>query len=143
MLNQIIDGVKARLQANFGEEAAVCSEENQQEFPKPCFLISLHSAAQKALPGNRYHREYSLDIQYFPGEGQAQNREMNQAAENLFNVLEYVPVEDGRIRGTNMSCEKSAGGLQFSVNYDLYVRKERTREETMGEFVIASGTKEG
>ncbi|QIB68636.1 hypothetical protein Ami103574_04565 [Aminipila butyrica] len=142
MLNQIIEGITVQLQSAFGENVTVYSEENQQELLKPCFLISLLRAAQKPFPGNRYHREYSMDIQYFPGEGQAPNHDMNQIAEKLLDVLEYVQTEAGQIRGTNMSCEKRAEGLHFLVNYDLYVRKERTREEAMGEFVIASGIKE-
>lgn len=141
MLNKIIDGISVALDAAFSD-VTLYSEGIEQGFQEPCFFIMPLNPSQSQIVGNRYRREYPLDIHYFPADGQEKNQEMNTVADQLMDALEYITVDGSLVRGTEMNFEKADGVLHFFISYKLHVRKETPAEEPMDELAVTSGLKE-
>ena len=122
MLNDIIIGISQALDAKFpGSDIHV--DEIQQDLNPPCFLIvSLMNTEVQKL-GDRYWREHSFDIHYFPQNIVKPFREAATVGGALQTVLEYITVNGALVRGTERRYELVDGVLHFFVNYNVFVRK--------------------
>ncbi|EHQ92143.1 phage tail terminator family protein [Desulfosporosinus youngiae] len=102
-------------------------EEIKQGFKKPCFFVKLFPVSQDQLLGRRYQRSHSFDIHYFAGS----NEELHDMAEQLYDKMELISLDDGLIRGTGMRHEVVDGVLHFFVNYNFHVSKEAVPDPLM------------
>ena len=132
MINTIIEAISAALQDEFGDEYEVRMEELEQGPEKPCFFISCRNPASERFPGNRYFRTNPFCIRYVPVSAEKQ-RECNQAAERMYQCLEYVMItgEDKPIMGTKMNYEVIDGVLRFFVNYDMFITRQQKNDDAM------------
>lgn len=137
-VNGVRDSVITILHQQF-PGISIYGEEIGQGFDKPCFFVKLFPVSQGQLLGRRYQRSHSFDICYFPvvvdeGEANRQNADMHDVAEQLYEVMELIPVVDGDdrlMRGTKMRHEIGEGVLHFFVDYSFQVIKEATLEPLM------------
>lgn len=122
MLNKVIDGIAQKLNQVFGDGYEIYIDEVKQGLKEPCFLIVCLTGRQEQEIGVAYNRELPFDIHYFP---QTKNitREVNSVADTLNIGLEYIQIEDGLLRGTDLKHEVIDAVLHFFVNYDLRIRK--------------------
>lgn len=138
MVNRIITGISQKLDSEFNlssDDYEIYNEEVKQDFQEPCFFITLLSLDQTQIIGNRYSRTQPFDIHYFP-KAEDSNTEIIEVTEMLMNVLEYITIDEGLIRGTKMNGEVVDGVLHFFVNYNMHVIKQIIKEETMGDIKI-------
>lgn len=139
MINKIITGISQALDTEFNSENegyTIYTEDVEQSLDEPCFFIFSLKPSSKQLVGNRYERKYSFDIHYFPKDEENYNNEINEVTERLFTALEYISIDSGLIRGTNMNPETVDNVLHFFIDFNMIVKKETDPIETMGNLTI-------
>lgn len=123
MINDIINGIAVKLNQTFGADYKIYREDIKQGLKEPCFsIVHLQSDTSAKLP-NRYLRQNSFDVHYFPKDLNNAKAEMYEVAEKLFLALEYIKVIDNLCRGVKMRVEMVDNVLHFFVNYDLFIKK--------------------
>lgn len=122
MLNDIINGISVALNAEY-PGLQIYIDEIEQGMQTPCFLIVnlLNRETQKL--DNRYLREHSFDVHYFPESITKPTREAATVGTKLFDVLEYITVNGALVRGTDRRHELVNDVLHFFVDYDVYIHK--------------------
>lgn len=132
MINKILDAISNALCDEFGENYEIYSEDIKQDFKEPCFFILCVNPSEKDFLGNRYHRNYLFDIQYFPENKEELNSDLYTIQERLFNCMEYIEMGEDLIRGKNRRGEIVDNTLHFFVNYDVFVIKKGLEEDYIG-----------
>ena len=138
MINDIINGIAIKLNEVFGSDYKIYKENIKQGLKEPCFSIVMLEVTESAKLPNRYFRSYPFDIHYFPKT--KTKTEMYNVAEQLLIELEYITILDNLYRGTKMRYEVVDGVLHFFVNYDLFIKKEVAKAESMAELTVNSKT---
>lgn len=127
MINSIINGIAVKLNYAFGSDYRIYKENIEQGFEEPCFSIVLLQSDTSAKLPNRYLRQNSFDIHYFPKSTTDAKNEMYSVAEKLMIELEYITVNhnalDNLSRGSRMRYELVDNVLHFFVNYDFFIKK--------------------
>lgn len=140
MLNSLINGIAIKLRETFGSEYKIHREDVEQGLKEPCFIIQIVEPMQSAKLPNRYLRQYSFDVLYFPKSTSKPKYEMYDVAEKLLIELEYVTVNqnniDNLVRGTKMQYEIVDNVLHFFVNYDFFVKKDTIKKDFMEDLTI-------
>lgn len=134
MINKVITGISQALDAEFNsenEEYTIYTEDVEQGLDEPCFFIFSLKPSNRQLVGNRYKRKYPFDIHYFPKDESNYNNEINEVTERLFTALEYISIDSGLIRGTNMNAETVDNVLHFFIDFNMIVRKEIPKDPYM------------
>lgn len=132
MFEEIVQSIAEVIALTFSGEIPVYREEMPQEYETPCFMINVIKSALTPKLHPRYLLECSLDILYFPAEGnQEPIFDMQSAAEKLLWATEYVTVSDGIIRGSKANFRTEDGVLHFMVDYNVVIRRERLEPELM------------
>lgn len=129
MINSIISAVCTAINAGFNATAdtyRIYKEPREQGLYTPCFFVKMIQPGSNQFLGRRHFRHYPLAVTYFPLSEQAPEAEGQAVAENLLSLLEYITVDAGLIRGTNMSYRMSDGVLVFLVQYDFYIYQAYT-----------------
>jgi len=141
MVNKIITGISQKLDSEFNsssDDYEIYTEEVKQDFQEPCFFITLLSLDQSQIVGNRYSRIQPFDIQYFPSTTDI-NSEINEVTERLTEVLEYITANGGLARGTEMNAETVDNVLHFFINYNMIVKKDIAKEDSMENLKVNTG----
>lgn len=142
MINSVIDGIAIKLHETFGSEYKIYKENVEQNLKEPCFIIRILKPMQFAKLPNRYLRQNSFVITYYPKSTNRANSEMYEAAEKMLSEMEYIIVNqndiDILVRGTKMRYEIVDDILHFFVNYDFFVKKEVDKQDTMEELTVNS-----
>ena len=143
MINSVIYGISAALDAEFGSSCRVYMEEVKQDLEEPCFIIFCINPSRKPFVGKRYFRQNMFCIQYFP-ETEKVRQECNEVMERLYDCLEYIflPGDEKPIRGTQMNGEIIDNVLNFFVNYNFFTYKTE-QEEGMETMIIKNDAKGG
>lgn len=123
MINNVITGISTALNTAFGDGYEIHGEEIKQDMEEPCFFISTINPSTQEYPGKRYKRENRFMIQYFPESKYDSNTECISAAEKMFWCLDQIRIGDNSIRGYNMNYEIVDGILNFTVDYNFFVRR--------------------
>lgn len=130
-INKIIDGISEALNKEFGDAYEIYTEDIEQGLQEPCFSIVLLQPAMNQVLGKRYFKPNSFCIHYFPKNKNEAKSEINDVTERLFNCLEYIEVDGDLCGGTELHAEPADGILNFFVNYNLFVYKEREKTPYM------------
>lgn len=144
MVNDLINGISKRIYETFGSDYKIYKENVEQNLHEPCFMIRILKPMQFAKLPNRYLRQHSFVISYFPKSTNNANNEMYEVSEKLLSELEYIIVNqndiDNLVRGTKMRYEIVDDVLHFFVNYDFFVKKEIGEQDRMEELTVNSKT---
>lgn len=133
MVNEIISSISEVIYAEFGDKYEIYKESVKQGLNEPCFLISCINPKSEQFLGTRYFSTNQFSIQFF---GTGTYAECNDVAEQLFETLEYITVDDDLIRGTSCSVNINSDDyiLSFFVNYDTFMHKKAENQEYMEEY---------
>lgn len=131
MLNKITIGIAQALNEEFGDEKSIYTDEIEQEL-ESCFYITPLTAIENLLVGKRYERSYPFMIQYFPKE-KNYSAECNEVTEQMLNALEYITLDEGLIRGEDMTSHIVDGVLNFEVTYKMHIFKKKTSADEVME----------
>ena len=135
MLNKIRNAIAVKLNEVFGDAYLVHTEEIKQGLKEPCFFILFLNPSREKKLGARYLMRYPIDVHYFPV-GANKNEDINNIADQLYDALEYITVDEALIRGDKMRFEISGGVLHFFVEYSMYLVKAEAPEVFMNEIEI-------
>lgn len=144
-IDDIRKGIMKKINSFRDKEATeVYSEEIPQNFKEPCFFIRELRTSQNRELGNRYKRNHSYDIHYFPiPNSDSKNEEMRDMAEILYDQLEYIEVNKKLIMGQDMDHKIVDGVLHFYIKYPIFVYKETDSIPTMENLDHKGGLKYG
>lgn len=123
---QLIDGVVGAIYKEFGESYPIYTENNEQGMDEPCFLVTAINPQKNRFLGRRYRRTVTLNVNYFPTspakvtDESAARKEMNDAAERLFDCLEIITANGHKIKGFNQGYTVSDGVLVYTLDFDYY-----------------------
>ena len=132
MINKIVDGMVQALNAEFGTEYEVYTEDVEQGLQEPCFLIKCVTPSIQQKLDRRYRLNNVFCVHYFPISEDEQT-ECLDVQMRLYGSLELIEHDGSLIRGTQIHSEISDGVLHFFVNYDFFAMKpkEETAMETL------------
>ena len=131
-LDDVRQGVMAKLEEFKEPDTPIYGEEIEQGFKEPCFFVKLLRTSQEHRLSSRYRRNHLFDIHYFPGSGPNKNEHLLTMAENLYDHLEIVSVNGCLVQGIDMRHEMIDHVLHFFVRYTFHVRREEAKHERMG-----------
>ncbi|MBO3444019.1 DUF6838 family protein [Clostridium sp. CCUG 7971] len=131
MVNSIIDGISMKLNEIFGDSYEIYSEARDQGFNEPCFFIYLLNSTNTPKLKNRFYREYTFEIRYFPSLSNKKNKEINDINEKLIDGLEYISLNESLVRGSKINSEVFSNVLHFFINYNVFVVKDKVKDESI------------
>ncbi len=103
---------------------AVIYKEQASQIERPAFYIGEIKVSQDKSIGNRYYRQHSMVVRYFPVEDNLTDYEaLGYIADKLYACLEYLDYDGWRGRGHNMSHRIEDNVLQFYVTIQLALRR--------------------
>lgn len=137
---QMRNAIAQRIHALFGEEYRIYPERVRQGLQLPAFFLRLIEVSEKKIFWQRYARRYLFEITFEPE--QESRMDAADMAEQLISHLEWVPMEDGWIRGTDPRIHMADGILVMSLWFSLVVRKKPSEEEKMEKVQVKSKVKE-
>lgn len=152
MIEAIISGISSKIYETFGDGYEIYSDRMAQNLNEPCFLISPMTHYQKSRLCNssyrRYYREYPFCIFFYPEREGNQYSENQKVAEKLYDCLEYIETDIGKLRGTGMRYSiEEKDLLNFIVKYTLFVEEDDSDElpyqETIEGNIIVGGRENG
>lgn len=136
MVNDIVNGITKAIYAEYGQRCKIYTESIEQGLEEPCFFVAVLDGEQARIVGNRYQRNISVDVHYFPGT-KAKNKEMQEVAQVLYSILERITLLDGTlINGFQMHDQTAADVLHFFVTYKPIVTYQPTVEEPIMEEIV-------
>ncbi len=119
MLNEIVAGITAKLNAVFGDEYDIFVQPPEQEMGERCFFVNILRPVQKPMIGIRKHRAYPFNISYVSAHSAA---DLYETLDQLTDAMEWITLHDGSLmHGTGISGEIVDGVLQFFVGYNTFV----------------------
>lgn len=141
MVNAVIQGIAEKLRTVFSvDEYNIYIEQAPQSLKAPCFFILCISSSERHVLDCRYRFNSSYDVSYFPAKD-SDREECHTVARQLFDLLEFVPTVDGMVRGTEMNTNITDGVLHFLVDYNLFLKKEKPKEDNMETLRVKEGVK--
>lgn len=125
MTNTIMNGISAALAAQYPDYEIYGDADVVQDLTEPCFFINLVNLSRTAGLSDRYRLQAEFDVAYFP-ETAGSYTEMHRVGYALYDVLEYITLENGALlRGDGMTHEIADGTLHFHVTFGLFLERER------------------
>ncbi|WP_125153101.1 phage tail terminator family protein [Clostridium rectalis] len=121
-INDLKIGINQALDEEF-PNITIYNEKIEQDFEEPCFFIKVLSSAQDKELDIRYKKNILFDIHYFSDKEDI-NSDCLDMADRLYDVLEYVQVNDNLYRSTDMTHEVIDGVLHFMLRFNYYVLKQ-------------------
>lgn len=109
---------------------SVYGEEIKQGFEEPCFFVKVLTSGHDKEFNRRYKRNISFDIHYFSDKEDV-NADCDDMADNLYEILEYVPVGNSLYRASSMKHEVIDGVLHFMLQFNYKVIKQVDSEPIM------------
>jgi hypothetical protein len=123
VIRSLIGAVVASLATAFSG-VTIYVEQVKQGLNGPCFIVRPISAGNEALTGSRARRDALFAVQYFPASKTKARDECYGVCDDLYTVLEFIPFNDGLIRGTGMIGNVVDGVLTFTVSYSVFVKSQ-------------------
>ncbi|NFD30414.1 hypothetical protein EXN57_02620 [Clostridium botulinum] len=121
-INNLKIGINQTLDKEF-PNINIYNERIEQDFEEPCFFIKVLSSGQDKELNIRYKKNILFDIHYF-SDREDLNNDYNDMVEKLYEVLEYVKVNNSLYRSSKMTHEVIDGVLHFMLQFNYHVLKE-------------------
>jgi hypothetical protein len=144
MVDKLLTGISQKLNALFGDSYHVYTEDLPQGLTPPVFFIQLLQAGIDQVVGNRYLKNHSFDVIFFPVSNGSERQQCYEVQEKLLANLEYITITgtpDLQIRGSNRNAETVDGVLHFFIQFNFHVTKPVVPEEKMSVLTQQASTK--
>lgn len=131
MITELTNGISKALYT--ATQTVTYAEFPRQDIIFPCFRILVENPTQENELGTRKRRRYDFDIQYFLDEtGELDDEEgLRELADRMYDILEVIDLEDGKIRGRDLNWRITDGVLHFFVSYTVWLYKAKEKETYM------------
>ena len=117
MVNKIMNAVTKQLGTTFGNSYKYYIEDVKQNMTKPCFTVDSLETFQRSRNSTQYDRTIPLVVHYFNDKDETLKKDSYNIAEQLTEILEYLPFEGTFLRGENISYQLVEGVLQLFITY--------------------------
>lgn len=136
IVNKILYAATRRLNELY-PEYPIYTDGVEQDLEEPCFFVNLLEPSRKPMLGGRSFQQNGFCIQYFPEDLPQRSERLNAVADCLMDEMEYITIQDGsQLRGSGRSYRVADGVLSFFVNYNLFLTKQKEKEEVMNEITV-------
>ena len=124
----LVQAIINKLNEYFPNYDVYC-DEISQGFQEPCFFVQqLPNRRNKEIQS--YQNTVDFDVQYFLDEDETDiNEKYESMIYKLYQILEYISVEDKKIHGTQMNTSIVDGVLHFYVTYTFYLQVIEEKEK--------------
>lgn len=123
MINAISRAINKSLNAD-GDNYTIYTENVEQGLKRPCFFIYCKDYKDERYRGNRYKVNCDIIIEYSPPEEeQSINADVNNIIESLYDITEYIEVDDNILQGNNRQVENAEDCIIFNVSYGYFYYK--------------------
>lgn len=97
MVSRFLNAITEALDAEFGNDYEIHTEDIRQGLTPPCFLVDLISSTREKVSGSWYRYNTLFAVQYFPG-GENERSEIHSVISRLDDCLEVITVtwKDGQ-----------------------------------------------
>lgn len=119
MINKVVSGVCIALYKTFGDKYSIYKEEIKQGLQEPCFFVDCIIPKRTKVLNNRYYRENTFSINYFP-KSNNYRKECNEVLEKMYGALEYIMVDNSLVMGKNLNFDFSDGVMIVTINFDFH-----------------------
>ena len=117
MVNKILKAVTKQLGTTFGKGYRYYVEDVEQGLTKPCFTVDVLIPLQRSRSPVLYDRTMPIVIHYFSDSENNLKNDCYDMSEKIVECLEYLPFEDTKLRGENISWQIVDDVLQVFVTY--------------------------
>jgi len=139
-LNKVLHAITRKLASRYPTHH-IYDEEVPENLNPPAFFVKLLNPSQEQELGNRYMRYHSFDIHYF--DPNYSNISMQNVADELFDILEWLEVDGHPIRGTSMNTEIVERVLHFFVDYNFTIKRYEEPRPKMNDLDLKEDIKDG
>ena len=123
MINDIVAAIGSAIAKEY-PNTPIYREEVPQGQVEPGFYIHLLSPSHRLFFGNRYEKNHTFAIHYFPDET-TPRQDLYAMQDELVWALELIAFDERPIRGTGMRGEVVDDILHFLVDYNLFVYRQK------------------
>lgn len=129
MVESILNAVTKQLGTTFGNKYRYYVENVEQDLKKPCFTVDVLIPLQRSKSPVLYDRTMPLVIHYFSDSKTNLKQDCYSMSEQIVECLEYLPFENGLIRGEDISWHIVDDVLQVFVTYKFTTKKVTVEED--------------
>ena len=123
MVNSLLSAVTKQLGTTFGDSYRYYVEDVEQGLKKPCFTVDLLIPLQRSKSPFLYDRTMPLIVHYFSDSKTDIKNDCYAMGERVVECLEYLPFQDGLIRGEDISWQIVDDVLQVFITYRFTTSK--------------------
>lgn len=128
-INDIKIGINNTLDKEF-HNINIYNESIQQGFEEPCFFVKILNSSQDKELNIRYKKNVYFDVHYFSDKEDI-NSDCNNMVDKLYEILEYIKVDNDLYRASNMTHEVIDGVMHFMLQFNYHVIRETERIPVM------------
>ena len=122
MINDIINALSRAINKYLnvnGNKYTIYTENVEQGLNRPCFFIYCKDYKDERYRGNRYKVNADIVIEYLPAEEENINVDVNSIIEDLYDITEYINIDDNLLQGNNRLVENAENCVIFNVLWFL------------------------
>lgn len=101
----------------------IYDEEIKQGFEEPCFFIKILNSTHNKELNRRYKKTIFFDVHYYSDKKDI-NSDCLDMADKLYEILEYIEVNNNLFKASNMTHEVVDGVLHFMLQFNYHVLKQ-------------------
>lgn len=131
MIKSILEAVADSLYSEFGDRYKIYSDPLPQGTEEPCFYVLLLNSTVKRVMDKRYYMTNQVCIQYLPFDKINPKTEFAEVIQRLMTTVDDITVDNKPIHGSSIHTESTDEVLNFFINYNLSVYRERNTANTM------------
>ena len=127
----MLNAITKQLHATFGDSYHYYIEDIEQDLKKPCFTVQFIQPLQRSRNSIVYDRTMPIVVHYFSDKKDTLKKDAYEIGEKAMEGLEYLPFENGLIRGEDLSWLLVDDVLQIFLTYKFKTKKIVKAETNM------------
>ena len=135
MVNSILNAITKQLGTTFGNSYRYYVEDVEQGLKKPCFTVDVLIPLQRSKSPVLYDRTMPIVVHFFSDSTSDIKNNYYAMGERIVECLEYLPFEDTKLRGEDISWQIVDDVLQVFITYKFTTRLVTEEVDAMSECV--------
>lgn len=126
MINDIINAIAIKLNGAFGDNYTIYTEQVEQGFEAPAFLILFLNLEQVQQIGKRWRIDTLFNVQYFSAEGRT---DASSKTLDIQQALKVVTLLNGNVmRGTGANSEIIDGNAHNFIRFNFFLQEVEVQD---------------
>lgn len=140
MINKTRDAIIQTLYKEFGDEYKYYPENVEQSFQGQSFTVDVLNPLERSTNATTYYRTVPCVIYYFTKNKETPKRDCYAVGERAMEALEYITIDDKKVRGYDIECDMVDDALRILVTYRFWTENKPTSETGMSELETVNPT---